>query len=145
MGCSGDEVSWSGYIVEYSRITGTAAISFKKLGTASYFFFKLRNLRSYNRTRISPIILNTSKVVNVNSMFVISAHLHAVYNKTYNKQYYGCNKSNPQCSPRELVGYNVSDDCKPYYKLTYIIAILGEVVYLLLFQHGNIKRAMAVP
>jgi len=78
-------------------------------------------------------------------MFVIITHLHAVYNKTYNKQYYRCNKSNPQCSPRELVGYNVSDNCKPYYELAYIIAILGEVVYLLIVHHTDVMRATDVP
>ena len=88
---------------------------------------------------MSPIILKTSKVVNVNSMFVIIAHLHAVYNKTHNKQDYSCNKSYRQCFPGKLVGYNISDDSKPHYKLAYIIAILGQVVYLLLFQHGNTK------
>ncbi len=94
---------------------------------------------------MSPIILKTSKVVNVNSMFVIIAHLHAVYNKTHNKQDYSCNKSYRQCFPGKLIGYNVSDDSKSHHELAYIIAILGEVVYLLLLQHGNIKRAMDVP
>jgi len=46
---------------------------------------------------------------------------------------------------RELIRDKVSYYSKTHYKLAYIIAILREVVYLLLFQHGNMEKAMVVP
>jgi len=101
MGCSGNEVSWTGYTVEYPRITGTAP----------YFFCILRSLRWYKRMTMIPMTPITAKVVKAMSMSDIFINLRS----------------------------------KSHHKLAYIIAILGEVVYLLLFQHGITQIAMDVP
>ena len=100
-----------------------------------YFLCSLRNLRSYSRTITRPIRLNTSKVVNATSMFDIVIYLHSVNKKTYDKKYTSSNESYPEVMVRELIGYDVSYDCNTHYQLTYIITILGNVVYLFFIHH----------
>ncbi len=90
-------------------------------------------------------MLITSKTVNVISMFVIFIYLNTVYNRAHDKQCRCCNKSYPQCLPRERVRNKIANNSKTHYKFTYIIAILGEVVYLLLVQHEDVTKATDVP
>ncbi|OHB69778.1 MAG: hypothetical protein A2W23_00640 [Planctomycetes bacterium RBG_16_43_13] len=91
------------------------------------------------------MIPNTAKVVKAMSMFDIVIHLQSINNKSREKKNSRSNKSYPQSMCRELIRYKISYGTNTHYKLAYIIAILGEVVYLLLFQHGNIEGAMVVP
>ena len=91
-----------------------------------------------------PIMPITPKVVNAISMSVIIVHLPVKQMPEGQKNQ--CNhKPYPQGLQRELVGYEVSDDCNSHHKLTYIIAILGEVVYLLFVHHKDAIRATDVP
>ena len=110
-----------------------------------YFFCNLRNLRWYRRTKMIPTMPIAPKTDKAMSMFAIFIYLYSVNKKSHDKEYTRHNKSYPKGMPGELIGYKVSDDSKPHHKLTYIITILGEVVYLLFVYHGNIKRAMGVP
>ena len=92
-----------------------------------------------------PMMPITIKVVNAMSMFDIVIYLHSINKKSHDKEYTRHNKSYPKGMPGELIGYKVSDDCNTHYKLTCIITILGEVVYLLFVYHADIIRAMDVP
>ena len=90
-----------------------------------------------------PMIPITPKVVNAISMFVIFVHLPVKQMPEGQKNQ--CNhKPYPQGLQRELVGYEVSDDGNSHYKLAYIIAILGEVVYLLFVHHKDVSKATGV-
>ncbi len=62
--------------------------------------------------------------------------LHSINNKSCDKEERNPNKSYPQGMLREFIRNKVSYYSKTHYKLAYIIAILGEVVYLL-FVHGK--------
>ncbi len=92
-----------------------------------------------------PMKLNTANTVNVMSMFDIFIHLQSINKQSHDEESTRSCKSNPKSLLRKRIGYKVTYNHKPHHKLAYIIAILGEVVYLLLFQHGNTKIAMDVP
>jgi len=87
-----------------------------------------------------PITPNTVKVVNAISMLVIFFHLQSVKQMPEDQKNQCTYETNPQSLQREFIGYKVSDNGKPHHKLAYIIAILGEVVYLLLFQHVKLRE-----
>ena len=86
----------------------------------------------------------TPKVVNAISMFVIFVHL-SVKQMPEDQENQSNYKPYPQGLQRELVGYKISDDCNPHHELAYIIAILGEVVYLLFVHHEDVRKATDVP
>ena len=120
----------------------TEAVRVVKSG---YFLCSLLSLRSYIRAKTRAMNPITAIVVNAMSMFDIILNLHSINNKSCDKEENDPDKSYPQCMLRELISNKVSYYSKTHYKLAYIIAILREVVYLLLFQHGYIKKAMDVP
>jgi hypothetical protein len=92
-----------------------------------------------------PMIPITPKVVNAISMSAIVNYLHSINKESHYKKYTCYYNPYPKAVLGELIGYQVTYNHKSHHELTCIIAILREVVYLLLFQHGNIKRAMDVP
>jgi len=87
----------------------------------------------------------TANVVNAISMFVILVYLQSIKQMPKYQKNQCTYKPYPQGLQRELIGYKISNDCKTHYKFTYIITILGEIVYLLFVHHEDIKRAMDVP
>mgnify|MGYP001618223909 FL=1 len=87
----------------------------------------------------------TANVVNAMSMFDIVVYLHSINKKSCNKEYTYTNKSYPEGIFRKLVRYEIPDNCNTHNEFTYIITILGEVVYLFLIHHDYIMRATYVP
>jgi hypothetical protein len=110
-----------------------------------YFFCNLRSLRWYSSTRMRPMKPITANVVNAMSMFDIVVYLHSINKKSCNKEYTYTNKSYPKGIFRKLVRYEIPDNCNTHNEFTYIITILGEVVYLFLIHHDDIMRATYAP
>ena len=87
----------------------------------------------------------TSKVENAKLMLDIFIYLHSIDENSHDEKY-ACNrKSYQEVNYRELIRYNVADNCQPHHKLAYIITILGNVVYLFFIQHNAIVIAMNMP
>jgi len=87
----------------------------------------------------------TARTVSILSMFDIFIHLHSINKKSYDKKGTGCTQSNSDSLQREPVRYQVTNNHKSHCKLTYIVAILGEVVYLFLIYHEDDMIAMMMP
>lgn len=87
----------------------------------------------------------TAKVVNAMSMFDIFVHLHPINDESGSEKYAHTNCSHQKCVYGKFVRYKVANNCNSHNKFPYIIAILGEIVYLLFVYHVNVKRATDVP
>jgi len=87
----------------------------------------------------------TSKVEKAISMFVIFSDLHFIYEMANHEKYYSSRESYPQCVQRRFIRHEIAHDSNTHDELAYIIAILGEVVYLLFIHHGDMIRATDVP
>ena len=73
-------------------------------------------------------------------MFVIFIDLHFIYEIANHEKNYPRTESYPQCVQRRFIRYEVANDSNTHDELAYIIAILGEVVYLLFVEHEDIEK-----
>ena len=78
-------------------------------------------------------------------MFVILFHLLFIKQISKDQKNQRNYKPYPQGFQRELIGYEITNNCKPQYELAYIIAILGEVVELFFVHHEDNMVAMDMP